>query len=125
MTMCTFSSGGYPLGAQYDKRAPYNQPEPKKVKVNVCISVTYSKSVDVIVDENYTNEDLRDAVEDMGILPNYILQECQNELIADLEENNWLTKQYDLESLKSEIQRHTPWHEDEFEVIENNFIPHE
>ncbi len=119
------SLGGYPLGAQYDKRAPYNQPEPKKVKVNVCISVTYSKSVDVIVDENYTNEDLRDAVEDMGILPNYILQECQNELIADLEENNWLTKQYDLESLKSEIQRHTPWHEDEFEVIENNFIPHE
>lgn len=98
---------------------PYNK-EPEKVKVKVTVSVTYSKVLDVIVDEGYTRKDLIDAVENMDILPNDILQEHKNELVSSLEDNTWLTSQYDLASLREDIQRHEPWHEDELEVIEGN-----
>lgn len=56
------SSGGYPLGAQYDRNAPYNEKENPEVEVTVCVSVTYHKTMKVkvkdyeIVDE-YEDED--------------------------------------------------------------------
>lgn len=124
MTMCTSSNGGYPLGAQNDPRAPYNQKEPDPVKIKVCVSVTYSKSVEVIVPKYYEREDLIEAVEDLGILPNAILKEHQEELIASKEDNTWLTNGLDFGTLQDDIKRHEPWHEDELEVIEDRFISH-
>lgn len=124
MTMCTSSNGGYPLGAQNDPRAPYNQKEPDPVKIKVCVSVTYSKSVEVIVPKYYEREDLIEAVEDLGILPNAILKEHQEELIASKEDNTWLTNGLDFGTLQDDIKRHEPWHEDELEVIEDKFISH-
>ena len=38
----------YPLGAQYDPRAPYNE---KTKTVSVCVSVTYHKDIEVEVPE--------------------------------------------------------------------------
>ena len=47
--MCTSNSlGGYPLGAENDPRAPFNEKPKKKVLVNVTISVTYSKTLDIV-----------------------------------------------------------------------------
>ena len=36
------SSGDYPLGAEYDTNAPFNE---KTKKVSVCVSVTYHKDI--------------------------------------------------------------------------------
>lgn len=55
------STGGYPLGAKDDPRAPYNQPDPIKVKAKVCVSICYAKLIEVEVDENYDELDLREA----------------------------------------------------------------
>ena len=41
---------GYPLGAKYDKDAPYNE---KIKKVSLCVSVTYHKDIEVEVEGNY------------------------------------------------------------------------
>ena len=40
-------SGYYPAGAEYDPRAPWNQVEPKPKKVEVTVSITLSKTVEV------------------------------------------------------------------------------
>ena len=122
--MCTFSNGGYPLGAANDPRAPYNEKAPEKIKLKICVSVTYSKSVEVIVPKNYERADLIEAVESMGILPNTILKEHQDELIESKQDNTWLTAGLDFSSLQEDIRRHEPWHEDELEVVEDRFIPH-
>lgn len=118
------STGGYPLGADEDPRAPWHEKEPEKIKLKVCVSVTYSKSVEVIVPKYYEREDLIEAVEDLGILPNAILKEHQEELIASKEDNTWLTNGLDFGTLQDDIKRHEPWHEDELEVIEDKFISH-
>lgn len=65
------SSGGYPMGAQYDKRAPYNQEENPEMELDVVVSVCYHKSFKVkvkdyeIIDEepDFSYCDLYDAVE--------------------------------------------------------------
>lgn len=122
--MCTFSNGGYPLGADEDPRAPWNEKAPEKIKLKVCVSVTYSKSVEVIVPKHYEREDLIEAVENMGILPNTILKEHQEELIESKQDNTWLTNGLDFSTLQDDIKRHEPWHEDELEVIEDRFVSH-
>lgn len=54
--------GNYPLGAQYDPKAPYNETENPEIEVTVCVSKTYHKTLKVkvkdytIVDE-YADED--------------------------------------------------------------------
>lgn len=55
------SEGDYPLGAKYDKNAPYNQEPPKEKEVEVCISVTMHKTVKLTVPEDYDNIVLRVA----------------------------------------------------------------
>ena len=56
------NNGDYPLGAQYDPRAPYNEKENPEVEITVCVSVTYHKTFKVkvkdyeIIDE-YADED--------------------------------------------------------------------
>ena len=117
------SLGGYPLGAENDPRAPYNQRPPEKVKVKVTVSVTYHKDFEVEVEEDYTDKDLRDAIEDLGVLPNDILKEehvrlrkfIKNRIdaIKDPEHNKYKKK------LIARRDRCKPWIEDELEVIPN------
>ena len=61
------SLGGYPLGAQCDPRAPYNQPPDEEVEV--CVSVTYHGTVKVTVPHDYEECDLKEAVRSQITLP--------------------------------------------------------
>ena len=72
------STGGYPLGAQYDSRAPYNEkPLPEK-EVEVLVSITLSKSFKIKVSdynvingrEDFSDTDLKGAVEEQIVLHN-------------------------------------------------------
>ena len=113
------SSGGYPLGASNDPRAPYNEKPKKKVLVNVTISVTYSKTLDIAVDEGYTDADLKEVVEEMGILPNSILANKHAELRSYIKKNEHkLDAKYKAKLIKKR-DACKPWDEDELEVIDN------
>lgn len=55
------NSGCYPLGAEYDKLAPYNQEEPPEELFDVCISQTLSKSTAVKTSDYIPNVDIDDG----------------------------------------------------------------
>ena len=44
-------SGYYPMGAEFDKNAPYNQGDPEPIEIEVTVSVTMSKTVKVKVND--------------------------------------------------------------------------
>lgn len=46
------SLGGYPMGAENDPRAPYNE-EPSYTEVEVTVSITLSKTIKVKTDRCY------------------------------------------------------------------------
>lgn len=48
-------SGYYPPGAEHDPRAPYNEVDPPEKEIEVCVSITLSKTVKVKVSD-YTIE---------------------------------------------------------------------
>lgn len=79
-------SGYYPEGAEFDPKAPWNEKESEEKEVEVTVSITLSKTVKVKVsdyeiieaededgrvyeDIDYSNCDLRSAVEEQIILP--------------------------------------------------------
>lgn len=79
--------GGYPLGAEYDRNAPYNQPVLKLEEIEVDVIVTMSLRTKIKVDDydieedwdddngkvlvnNYENCNLFKAVEQQLDLPN-------------------------------------------------------
>ena len=80
-------SGYYPPGAEHDPRAPYNEVDPPEKEIEVCISVTLSKTVKVKVsdytivdsgkdedgeyfeDIDYSDCDLKTAVKEQIKLP--------------------------------------------------------
>ncbi len=103
------SIGGYPLGAQYDPNAPYNQKDNPEIEVDVLVSITLSKSVKVRVSDyildgdniDLSDTDLKSAVEDQFILPN--------------ESHKWVTPFTMVDAkAKSDLEN---WNIDEFEVI--------
>lgn len=75
----------YPLGAEFDSNAPYNQIDLPKREIEVTISVTLSKTMRVMVDDysveegsdedgrylsyDYSECDLHKAVENQIVLP--------------------------------------------------------
>lgn len=61
---------GYPLGAKYDPNAPYNE-KPKKVQV--CVSITYHKTIEVEVEGGYDKTTLYNLVEDIIYPDTYAL----------------------------------------------------
>ena len=118
MSTSEWSLGGYPLGASDDPQAPYNRTE-ELVDVEVTVSVTYSKILKVRVEKGYTNKTLKDAIEEMEILPKNILEKKADEIQEDIDMNDWLFTGSDLQSIKQEIALLRGWHEDELEVIED------
>ena len=50
-------SGYYPAGAEYDPKAPWNQVEPEPRKIEVTVSITLSKTVEVEVTDYIAEED--------------------------------------------------------------------
>lgn len=82
-------SGYYPVGAEYDPKAPWNQIDPEPRKIEVTVSITLSKTVEVEVSDytteeeideegnhniycDYSNCDLKQAVRDQVTLPNSV-----------------------------------------------------
>lgn len=71
-------SGYYPVGAEYDPEAPWNQKELPDKEVEVTISVTLSKTLKIKVSDytidsennvDYSDCNLQEAVENQIILP--------------------------------------------------------
>lgn len=107
------------MGAENDPRAPYNEKPRKKVLVNVTISVTYSKTLDIVAEEGYTDADLKEIVEDMGILPNSILSREHSSKRKYLKEKEDTLNDKFKQKLIKERDQCKPWDEDELEVIDN------
>jgi len=112
-----FSNGGYPPGAANDPRAPYNQKEPAEVEVEVTVSVTYSKNFKVVVQEGYTDADLREVIEEMNVLPAAVLAVRASQLSDPDEQLEMLRRGDTTKSISDEIKRCKGWHTDEFEVV--------
>lgn len=119
-------SGYYPLGAEYNPNAPWNQVDNPEREIEVTVSVTLSKTVKVRVsdyeiadsgkdedgeyfeDIDYSNCDLKGAVEEQYPTPDKIL--------GTLSE---FAKQYPdrvYPNYKAEV--FSGWNVDDFEVVE-------
>lgn len=99
----------------------YTLKSTEKTKVKVTASVTYSKPLEVEVEVPYTDADLKTAVKEMGILPGDILDDEHQRLrkyIRRMESKDWIVKET-LDQLIAERDKHSPWNEDEFEVVED------
>lgn len=118
------SLGGYPLGADQDQRAPWKQKDPEKIKVKVTVSVTYHKDFEVEVEEGYTDADLREAIEEMDVLPNCIIAEEHTRLRRFIKLNENKLDQKLKATLIEKRDRYKPWIEDELEVIPNDKETH-
>lgn len=135
-------SGYYPPGAEFDPNAPYNQPEPEEIEVEVVINQTLSKSTkilttDYIVNEwedfepdeeggfyrtggteyDFSDSDLKRAYEEQDYTIPELLDYLKAYLIADIAD-------CDKESGKKQKLQHIldcceGWEVDETEVIEN------
>ena len=124
-------SGYYPMGAEFDKNAPYNQVEPEPLEIEVTVSVTMSKTVKVKVND-YLEEieddeegkhrnidfsvcDLQSAVNNQIYLPQ------DSGLIFD----NYISKYSNLKNessykeSKKILDDLSDWNVDEMEVIRN------
>ena len=106
------STGGYPLGAQYDPNAPYNKKELPEVEIDVLVSITLSKTVKVKVSDyslEYCKKDFSDTDLKGAVLEQVILPEEAHKWVVPFTLKDAKAKQ-DLEG----------WNVDEFEVILDN-----
>lgn len=124
-------SGYYPMGAEFDKNAPYNQVEPEPLELEVTVSVTLSKTMKIKVND-YLEEieddeegkhrnidfsvcDLQSAVNSQIYLPQ------DSGLIFD----NYISKYSNLKNessyneTKKIVDDLSDWNVDEMEVIRN------
>lgn len=115
-------SGYYPMGAEHDHRAPYNEVEPSEKEVEVTISVTLSKTVKIKVtdyeiidsgkdedgehfeDIDYSNCDLKKAVLEQITLP-------QSAGIV-LSNDDLFNEDYD-----KNVKDLSDWNVDDFEIV--------
>ena len=124
-------SGYYPMGAEFDKNAPYNQVDAEPIEIEVTVSVTMSKTVKVKVND-YIDEieedetgkyrnidfsvcDLQSAVNSQIYLPQ------DSGLIFD----NYISKYSNLKNessyneAKKIVDDLSDWNVDEMEVVTN------
>ena len=124
-------SGYYPMGAEFDKNAPYNQVEPESLEIEVTVSVTLSKTMKIKVND-YLEEieddeegkhrnidfsvcDLQSAVNSQIYLPQ------DSGLIFD----NYISKYSNLKNessyneAKKIVDDLSDWNVDEMEVVTN------
>lgn len=111
-------SGYYPAGTEFNSKAPYNEKKTPEREIEVCVSITLSKTVKVrvsdyeIVDSgkedgiyfetvDYSNCDLKKAVEEQVILPH----------------EAYLTMVVNTEKSKEAYEDLRGWNVDDFEVI--------
>ena len=123
-------SGGYPPGAEFDSRAPYNQIDLPEKEIKVTVSVTLSKTVKVLVNDYSVEEDadedgkylsydfsecdLYKAVEEQVVLPQNLAEFTERIFNQDLNLKAAGMPKY----LKGAIKDCKGWNVDEMEVIE-------
>lgn len=56
----------YPMGAALDPSAPYNQPNPKPVEVDCCVSYSLSKSMPIKIQNYNVSEEYESDIDDEG-----------------------------------------------------------
>lgn len=116
------NNGDYPLGAESDLRAPYNQKSKAKREIEVTVSLSLSKTIKVEVSDyksykdgdeegeylsyDYSECDLRKAVEDQITLPNNLAEIVFDSKMRDIPDN-----------LKKAISDCKDWCIDDFEVV--------
>ena len=135
-------SGNYPLGAEYNSNAPWNQTNPESVKVEVTISQSLSRSTTIEVtdytatkyddieyeedgyinriggiDYDFSDSDLKGAYEEQEYTIPELLDYLKADLIVDINECS-------KESGKRKALQHIlncceGWEVDETEVVEN------
>lgn len=122
-------SGGYPPGAEFDPRAPYNQVDLPEREIEVTISVTLSKTVKVMVDDytveesadedgryvsyNFSECDLNKAVEEQVVLPQNLAEFTERMFNHDLNLRAAGMPKY----LKEGIKDCKDWCVDDYEII--------
>lgn len=96
------SNGNYPTGANVPW-APWNEPEIKEKEIEVTVSITLSKTVQITVPDikNISEYELKDAVKSQIYLPgeiNTILSlpdvSIPNNVIKDLD--NWVVDDFEV-----------------------------
>ena len=81
-------SSNLPLGAENDPRAPWNEPEPKLIDIEVDVVVTISKTIKIQIEDGYHNSNLYDTIKD------YV------DTIFSKEKNDWEVLDIDYEIIK-------------------------
>lgn len=94
--------GGYPIGAEFDRNAPYNQPITKPVEVEVDVVVTMSLRTKIMVDDYDVYEDWDD---DEGKV-----------LVKDFENCNLVRQVEEQVTLPTNTEQFKEWTLDDFFV---------
>ena len=95
-------SGYYPPGAEHDPNAPWNQVDPEPRKIEVTVSITLSKTVEVEVTDYIAEED---SDEDGYHSINYDYSECNLEQAVR-----------DQITLPNSVEEFNDWTEDDLAV---------
>lgn len=134
-------SGYYPAGAEYSSAAPWNREDPEAVDVNVCVSVSMSRSTTISVDDyeaiewadsdidedgriyhskgidyDFSNCNLNEAYSQQEFSPIELIEILQEYLKADME-GAFHTEGKRAKIILSACQG---WTTDELEVTEDN-----
>lgn len=91
-----------PIGAEYDPNAPWNQEDPKPQKIEVTVSITLSKTVEIEVND-YTAEEEIDEDGNHNVYYDY--SECNLEQAVR-----------DQIPLPTDESRFNDWVEDDFAI---------
>lgn len=100
----------YPEGAYDDPDAPWNQSDPATHEAEVTVSMTLSKTVKILLEDNYdySDSDLKDEVMAQLYLP------CDaGRLLKDIVRREGVPNKYTM------IDDLSDWEIDDFEVIPN------
>lgn len=121
-----YESGYYPIGAEYDSKAPWKQIDNHEKEIEVLISITLSKSVKINVDDynildkgvdedgypyeniDFSTCDLKEAVSNQVVLP------CEVGDILRNMDNNPIDINPKLENMTEDL---CGWNIDDYEVI--------
>nr|DAY45758.1 MAG TPA: hypothetical protein [Crassvirales sp.] len=77
--MCT---GNYPLGAEYDKDAPWNEKE-DLTTIEVCVSLCVSKSLSIPISS-------RDLEGDPEYVDNYLYDAVEQKIKEEIKDKQWI-----------------------------------
>lgn len=113
------SIGGYPLGAQYDPKAPYNKNTLPEKEIEVLVSVTLSKTVKIKVSDysitNIGKDENGDYFETLDFSDSNLKEAVENQIVLPQDSYKWVTP-FTMVDAKAKADL-KDWDVNEFEVI--------